>query len=276
MSPSSPADARQLGALIAKGGTAEVFAWGDRHVLKLYRQGSSPEQVCREAEQTRDVRAAGIAAPAVADTVSVDGRVGVILERVVGPTLLEVLADRPAEVGPLARQFAAIQADLHDRQVPSLPPQRPRLRADVGRALELADDTKAAVTAVLDRLSDGDAVCHGDYHLLNVVMTAAGPVLLDWFNATRGNPLADVARTVMVLKFTMLPRNTDPGVRRAVDAARPAFLAAYWEEYARRRPFETEQLVSWMLPVAAARLAKPISTAEREQLLALLQSHLPR
>ena len=49
---------------IGAGRTAEVFAWGDGQILKLYRTDVPREWVGREAEVGRIVADAGLAAPA--------------------------------------------------------------------------------------------------------------------------------------------------------------------------------------------------------------------
>ena len=47
------------------------------------------------------------------------------------------------------------------------------------------------------------------------------------------------------------------------------------EHYRRLRPLSSEQLRAWMLPVATARLAEPISPQERATLLRLIDGMLP-
>ena len=42
-------------------------------------------------------------------------------------------------------------------------------------------------------------LCHGDLHPSNVILTRDGPVIVDWFDASRGDPVADVARSSLML-----------------------------------------------------------------------------
>ena len=37
------------------------------------------------------------------------------------------------------------------------------------------------------------ALCHGDFHPFNVMLSPRGPIVIDWNNAHIGNPLEDVA-----------------------------------------------------------------------------------
>ena len=51
----------------------------------------------------------------------------------------------------------------------------------------------------------GDRLVHLDLHPLNVMMTASGPVVIDWTNAARGDPLLDVAFTFILLTCPRVP-----------------------------------------------------------------------
>lgn len=269
-----PDDLRALGPPLARGGSADVFAWRPGWVLKLYREGCPEGPVRREAARTRAVGEAGVPVPAVAGVVALAGRYGIVLERVHGPTLFEQLLQQPENVVTIAARLADLHADLHERTTAALPGQREWLTGAWARAPSLTEAARARLDEMLDGLPDGAAICHGDFHPLNIVMTSSGPVFLDWYNATRGHPFADVARTVLLLRLPVVPRGVPDAVRHTLSAIRPAFLDAYRRRYAERRPFTPAQLDAWTLPVAAARLGKATSAAEREALLALVRSAL--
>lgn len=256
--------------LVAEGWTAELFTLGDDRILKLFREGWAPIAADREAAHARLAHAAGVPTPAVVDVVRIGDRVGVVFERTDGPTMLEAMAEGSREPSALAEQLATLHADLHARDAPALPPLRRYLRACVARARRLTDAVRAAVLATLDSLPDGHAICHGDFHPGNVILTAAGPVIIDWLQAARGDPLADVARTSLLLACAEPPEHLPPPARTAIASARPALHAAYLRRYAELRPVSREQLSAWTLPVAAARLSHNLPTAESERLLSLV------
>ena len=86
---------------IAEGRTAEVFAWSDGRVLKLYRAGFGRDGAAKEFRVARLVSNAGLAAPAVYDAGSPDGvleqdgRCGILAERIDGVSMLREMARRP-------------------------------------------------------------------------------------------------------------------------------------------------------------------------------------
>ena len=79
-----------LGEKIGEGVFADIHAWTPGQVVKLFK-GGIPRRVSRwEARMTRAVFAAGGPAPEVLGEVSLDGRCGIVLPRLEGPTLLQL------------------------------------------------------------------------------------------------------------------------------------------------------------------------------------------
>lgn len=261
-----------LGPRLAAGGTAELYALADDRVLKLYWQGASTDAAEREAQRAGTAHAAGAAAPRVYQVVSLEGRAGVVFERLAGPSMLDLIVAEPGQVEALGRQFAELHADTHCRAGEHLPPLREHLvrRINLG---PLPARNKPPVLARLRALPDGNALCHADLHPGNVLMTPAGPRIIDWYDATAGNAAGDLARTCLLLQYARPPGLGD-AQRRAFEAVRDRFLDAYLERYRQLLPSVADALVDWFLPVAGARLAEPIAAAERTALLKVIDSLL--
>ncbi len=75
-----------LAAPIARGRTAELYDWDAGHVLKLYYAWCPPRWVEHEAHVARVIGEAGIPAPAAGEVLELDGRCGIIYERIAGIT----------------------------------------------------------------------------------------------------------------------------------------------------------------------------------------------
>ena len=63
------------------------------------------------------------------------------------------------------------------------------------------DACKDAALKALGRLHDHNVLCHGDFALNNILLRPQGPIIIDRNNATQGNALADVARTLLYSHF---------------------------------------------------------------------------
>ncbi len=107
--------------LLAEGRTAEVFAYGEGRVLKLDRPEWNGLSVF-EATVLEALADAGIGVARPHGTVTVDGRSGVVLSRVDGPSLLEVLSAsslaRGRGAGGAVRRLAAAIEHGHRQRSP--------------------------------------------------------------------------------------------------------------------------------------------------------------
>jgi uncharacterized protein (TIGR02172 family) len=246
---------------VAEGRTAEVFAWDDGRVLKLFRDGRGRDAAEYEVQVAQAIYASGAPAPRVDGVIEVGERAGVLYERIAGPSLLGAFFAQPWRLLWIARTFAEAHAAMHARNVAQLPELRGMLARRIRAATPLPTEHRDAALRALDALPDGDALCHGDYHAGNVLLSARGPLVIDWENAARGDPLFDVARALLLLDAGYLHASTAPGqalLRAAVWALRTRYL----RRYCQLRPVDSTRLAAWRLPVAAARLCEEIGEEE--------------
>jgi hypothetical protein len=128
--------------------------------------------------------------------------------------------------------MAEVHAKIHSVSIRELPSQRERLKRCIRSARQLAPEEREAVLRILDGLPDGDVVCHGDLNLNNVIVSPKGMVVIDWDNGCRGNPLADVARAVLLLNNSHC-HFEDPSQKKAIDVLAKRFRDEYLDEYFR-------------------------------------------
>jgi Phosphotransferase enzyme family len=132
-----------------------------------------------EARIMEYVRARGYPVPAV-EGVSDDG-LRLVMQRIEGLNMVDTLMRRPWAV----RHYGRLLADLH-------------------HALHrLAGPPWLGACSI----AEGDRIVHLDLHPLNVIMSATGPVVIDWTNAKRGDASADLALTWILLEAGSVPAN---------------------------------------------------------------------
>ncbi len=253
---------------IGLGRTAEVYAWGEGRALKLFHPWVPAPSVENEVRCTAVAHAAGLPVPAVLGLETVDGRRGVILERVDGPSLLSLLVARPWRALGAARLLAEVQTAIHGKRVAGagLTSVRERLRGGIA-ACGLPEHLQRSALAALERLPDGDVLCHGDLHPDNVILARRGPVVIDWMAAGVGHRLADVARTSLLLRI-----GAGPVVRPGPLLSRLRAIphAAYLRRVLRMAGARPGALAGWELVVSVARASEAIEE-ERPALLALVE-----
>jgi len=256
---------------IAAGRTAEIYDWQEGQILKLFRDGFPADSVEQEARNARRVHAAGLPVPAVGNIIEINGRPGLIYERVEGPSLKDTITARLWTLFRSARLLAELHADMHaGSTVPELPSQRQQLERKIRAAEALSPTLREAALKALDKMPDGDSLCHGDFHPDNILMSERGPVIIDWRDATRGNPLADVARSSVLLLGATAPGLRVPWLLKAI----PRWLRIiYLRRYFQLRPADQGQFTAWQPIVAAARLSENISELQ-DWLLHLVEAGL--
>ena len=260
---------------IAEGATAEIFAWDEDKILKLYHEGASPGEAEKEAVCASIAYDAGVNTPAVIDTITVENRPGIIFERAHGVTMLEAIMANPQQLISYAHLLAKLQIDIHTRTVSKLPLQCQRLQHQVQSLSGLAEEIKAALLKDLNQLQDDNAICHGDLHPENILLTAEEPVIIDWVDATQGSPLVDVARTALLLRAGDLPPSMNERRRQKIAEMRYLFYEAYLEHYTQMQSTSRKAITRWELPVAAARLSEGISNGEKSEILDIINAAYP-
>lgn len=249
------------GTCIGQGRTAEIFLWGDQTVLKLFRPHLHPSVVDSEIHANEVLLHVPIPAPRLLDVVEVDGRKGIVLERVDGESMLKQIFRRPWQVRQFARTFAELHATMHRATCEALPAQRLYWERKIHRVNQLTEGEKEQVLHLLSQLPGGVQVCHGDFHPDNVMMTSGGPVIIDWSNATAGDPAGDVARTAMIFRVGGDP---NPLVNIFVRALAKRFHDIYLREYLQLTGLTLRTIQAWELPLFAARLLESPPKAEEE------------
>ncbi|HKD96305.1 MAG TPA: phosphotransferase [Micromonosporaceae bacterium] len=258
------------GSLIAEGREAEVYAWGDEAVLKLYRPGF--DGYVTEAAALVRLDGHGVA-PRLIEVVEADGRHGLVLERLRGPDTLAMLQRRPWRLMSLARAFADAQVRVHAVVAPvDLPDLREVLAARV-HAAAMPDHLRDFALRTLADLPAGDRLCHGDLHPGNAILGPDHVTVIDWTNATRGVPAADFARTMLLIEQAEPLPGTPRWQRVLIGAGRRMFARAFARSYRRASPGPLDLLASWTVVHAAARLAEGIAE-EESNLVRLLDAAL--
>ena len=121
----------------------------------------------------------GYPVPAI-EELSEDGR-DLVMERIDGVSMVEAIGQAPWTV----RRQAGILADLH-LQLHEIAPPNFLTQAPVG---------------------EGNRLLHMDLHPLNVMIGKRGPVVIDWTNASLGDPAIDVGLAWVLMSAGEIPGN---------------------------------------------------------------------
>ena len=248
---------------VASGRTAEVFAVGDTEVVKLLRPGFDSEMLSVEYAKTAAIAAESGLAPSVSGVVEVDGRPGIVFERIVGDSMLDSILSNPHSGVGEAVRFADLHTDVLAVSTAADLPDVKNFMADKIDNAALSVTQRARAKDHMLGLPDGDATLHGDFHPGNILVSVHGPRVIDWGEASHGDPAADIARTMLLLTPESAAGSLPEGAPASALIA--AFAHAYLERCLQTTSITMEAITAWRLPVIAARLSEHI--AEETSLL---------
>ncbi len=178
-----PGRPEPAGRPLAAGRSANVYDLGGGRILRRYHDRSRSSE--REAKIISWAGEHGVPVPEVFDADGPD----IVMEQVDGPTMLADLARCPWRLF----RHAATLARLH-QQVHAAP----------------------GLDWLPVPFGDGGVLLHMDLHPDNVLLSARGPVVIDWESASRGPAEADLALCWTVVALSSVPGSAwQQGVGRA-------------------------------------------------------------
>lgn len=251
------------GELIGKGMTAEVYEWGKDKVLKLYFEKFSDDWIKCEAEIGTAVHEAGVPSPAVYDMIDVDGRRGIIFQRILGKSMLKQIQAEPWNLYNFAKQLAELQFSIHQCSANNLPSQEERFAIRIKSSSGILGSMEQRILDYIRSLPNGFSVCHGDLHFNNIIVSGNKLVPIDWTNAYQGNPLGDVARTCLMMTSPVKPPGTSYMIMMLSQYTKWLTYWTYLNEYMRLAHVSFEEIDAWILPTAAAKLRDKIPGEEK-------------
>jgi len=158
------------GSLIGKGRTAEVYAWGEGCILKLYQSWMPGSAVEKEYHATQAAQAAGVPVPNTYDLVQLEGRHGIVFEKIEGISLLSELQIKPWKLFAISRKLGELHAQIHQSYAPvELSNQRQQIENGIEAATDIIETDKHMIRGYLMQLPDGEFLCHGDFHPDNIL-----------------------------------------------------------------------------------------------------------
>lgn len=175
-----------------------------------------------------------------------------------GMNVLEVVKSAPQKIALVIRLQAAQHAALHrlDRSTFADVPLRRSIAdhrlGDVEREvrnghIEFTEPLRRIRRAVdhLPPVGDDLAVCHGDFHPLNVLVDCESEpmclTVIDWTDATIDDRHGDVARTVTLLRVAAIAAGST-GERIALRIIGPIFSRMYLRAYRQHRSVDNDRL----------------------------------
>jgi aminoglycoside phosphotransferase (APT) family kinase protein len=232
-----------------------VHAYGRGAVAKVPVPSTPDSWIDYEAQFADAARAAGAPAARLLGVEQINSRTSSVWKRAEGTTMWQLVVERPQQSAALGRLLADLQQALLVLVPPvTLPRQCDRLVSKIRRAAAAVDPSLSRAIAFLPPQSSVPRLCHGDLHPSNIILGRGGPVIVDWFDASRGDPIADVARSLLLSDGAGAPEHLPGADRATLEMLTDAYLARL-REYLE---IDEELLARWRAVNAVARVAEGV------------------
>ena len=264
--------------LIGQGREAEVFECPDGRVLKLLRASGPRTGLAFEIAALEAARSAGVSVPQVYEEVVIDGRNGLMMERLDGTDLLTMIGRTPWLVFRCGRLTGEIHARINAGRAPeSLPAVKDVMNRGLAHLAPSQPTLAEWVGRILGRLPNGDALCHGDFHPGQLMLSGNRYAAFDWSGAKRGDALCDYARTRVLLSMAEPPPGTQLTLKLLAKIGRRVLISSYVRAYERHAtgPVDNARVRQWEIVNLAVRMHDGVP-GERPRLLRRLQQEFAR
>lgn len=141
-------------------------------LLKLFYTSNGMEIAEQEYARAINVAALGIPTPKTFEMVMVEGKPGILFERIVNKhSFGRLVTDNPEKLPEYAGIFAEASKALHGTKCDTTKfPDQKEVMRELVRSVDIREEIKEFLFDLLDRTDDIDTCLHGDLQTGNIVM----------------------------------------------------------------------------------------------------------
>lgn len=181
--------------LLAKGNTAEIFKQNEALICKLFYSGYPKVYVEHEFDNAKTAYKLGIKTPIAHSLINIDGRDGIVYDRVIGDTLSSKMhGANEEEMTIWINKYVDLHKELLSYKISSIIDYKDLLKLLAADSIELVSQ--------IDVLANGECLLHGDFHPANIMVGSDNQlIIIDMMNVCKGPAEYDVARTYFLLEY---------------------------------------------------------------------------
>jgi len=245
---------------VNKGSTATVMTISDERVRKYFRESIETQRIAQEFRMLEELERTTIPTPNVY-AVELEDSPFIEMQRIDGNELLDLF--EPERITDFLNAFATIHQRIHQHHSRVAPKWHDVAKQKIRH---LSPQLRLKAERCLEKLHipQQQALLHGDFHFQNILVTANETfVVIDWHDATTGPPIADVARTLLLLRIA--------GETAVPDEVRRYVCREYLDCYQAVSSIQLANLVDWLRLMAILRTLEQVPDAEQERIKELIE-----
>lgn len=247
-----------LGTPIATGNTAQIFLFENK-IAKVFNDFLPATESSYEANKQKFAHSCGLSVPEVFDVTTIDGKQAIIMEFVKGKTIGDILSENMEQAEYYMNISIDIQQKIHMIVADSLEPMSLKLSRQIESAQQLDKRHKSALLQKMDTITYKKRLCHGDFHMFNLIMSDNNQVtIIDWVDSSAGDVRADVYRTYLLYE------------QFSIELAE-----MYLRLYCQKSGLSKDDVFQWAPIIAGARLSENVSSEKNERLIKIVNHYCP-
>lgn len=247
-----------LGAPIAIGNTAQIYLYENK-IVKVFNDFLPDTESSYEANKQKFAHSCGLSVPKIFDVTTIDGKQAIIMEFVKGKTIGDILSENMEQAEYYMNISVDIQQKIHMIGADTLEPMSLKLSRQIESAQQLDKRYKSALLQKMDTITYKKRLCHGDFHMFNLIMSDNNQVtIIDWVDSSAGDFRADVYRTYLLYE------------QFSIELA-----DMYLRLYCQKSGLSKDEIFQWAPIIAGARLSENVSSEKNERLIKIVNHYCP-
>jgi tRNA A-37 threonylcarbamoyl transferase component Bud32 len=247
-----------LGDPIARGNTAKIYL-SDNKIVKVFNDYLPDTESMNEANKQKYAYSCGLPVPKVLDVTNINGEQAIIMEYVKGETLGDLLLKDKEQAEYYMNISVDRQLEIHSIIPDAIEPMYDKLYRQIESVNKLDIRQKSYLLEKLESFTYENRLCHGDFHLFNLIKTDNQVVVIDWVDSCAGDIRADICRTYLLYsQFSS------------------ELADMYLRLYCEKSGLLKSEVFQWAPIIAGARLSeKSVSSENSERLMEIINHYCP-
>jgi len=238
--------------LIGSGAQADVYLYEGK-ALKVFKADYVQANGRYEAELQDKAYKKGLPVPQIYEVIELNGRVAIVMEYVPGKSIGDMMLENMGKAHELLTLSVDVQIQVHKTNADDFPNQKDKFRCNISMNPYLKNEQRQRLLKLLHRFKSDDRLCHGDFHMLNLIETSQGIKIIDWVDASGGSVAADVCRSYLLYLLY-----------------RKEIAEAYLDIYCDKANIIKRDVLAWLPIAAGARLNENVTAQDVELLMNLV------
>jgi tRNA A-37 threonylcarbamoyl transferase component Bud32 len=235
--------------LIGRGAQADVYK-DNFKAIKLFKYSISKEEVENEFNLQKKAFNYGLPVPNVFDIIEIESKLGFTMELIDGESFGKIIFKNIFNVKKYLIKSIKIQDSIHKIETKNFPNMKEKLKNFITCVKELNSMEKERIILKLEKMNFDNKLCHGDFHIYNLIQTSNEIKIIDWICASSGTIEADVYRTYLL--YRLFNRY---------------FAEMYLNTYCKLKKLKKRTILEWAPVIAAARLGEFVKNEKEKEIL---------